>query len=447
MAALEAKNEATETENSNLRDLLSRLQQENLALKQAQFTFSVPKPPQVSTSAATSTVQQSPFSFFNHVSSFPPVAGPSQLSPKPPAFDGETDWSSLTTFDPSMLSILDEPLEVPMRTDHSNSPYGQYALPQSYKTIANNPLLMSFVDETPSLATTNTTTANSFEPFNFNFTSLTNPWTSTAQSLPFNQTHTQSDFSHTNPNHSLDELFGGNYMGNQGPLDFSALIDSTSMSPVVHGNGGKSASPQGSASSQPSNSTNSTSPTSASTSNGQSPFWATMSRSAESPPSASESTPSSATATRRPGFLTREDVAKHIEEEGQSPFTNPATPTVHKATDFNAGNIIACKGSNFPKTKESPDNIEVLKAWRCITQHPHFKVCFFPGVVVFGAFKLNRSTRMLILTNCVRSSRRKLGVMAPRSCWSQRRCVTSSRLSSRNSSNNQSNIFHSRSSI
>ncbi|KIJ21342.1 hypothetical protein PAXINDRAFT_164871 [Paxillus involutus ATCC 200175] len=373
MAALEAKNEATETENSNLRDLLSRLQQENLALKQAQFTFSVPKPPQVSTSAATSTVQQSPFSFFNHMSSFPPVAGPSQLSPKPPAFDGETDWSSLTTFDPSMLSILDEPLEVPMRTDHSNSPYGQYALPQSYKTIANNPLLMSFVDEAPSLATTNTTTANSFEPFNFNFTSLTNPWTSTAQSLPFNQTHTQSDFSHTNPNHSLDELFGGNYMGNQGPLDFSALIDSTSMSPVVHGNGGKSASPQGSASSQPSNSTNSTSPTSASTSNGQSPFWATMSRSAESPPSASESTPSSATATRRPGFLTREDVAKHIEEEGQSPFTNPATPTVHKATDFNAGNIIACKGSNFPKTKESPDNIEVLKAWRCITQHPHFK--------------------------------------------------------------------------
>ncbi|KAG1825437.1 uncharacterized protein BJ212DRAFT_1259601 [Suillus subaureus] len=28
----------------------------------------------------------------------------------------------------------------------------------------------------------------------------------------------------------------------------------------------------------------------------------------------------------------------------------------------------------FPKTKESPANIEVLKAWRTITSHPQFKV-------------------------------------------------------------------------
>ncbi|KIK16246.1 hypothetical protein PISMIDRAFT_70573, partial [Pisolithus microcarpus 441] len=33
VAALEAKYEETETENSNLRDLLSRLQQENVALR------------------------------------------------------------------------------------------------------------------------------------------------------------------------------------------------------------------------------------------------------------------------------------------------------------------------------------------------------------------------------------------------------------------------------
>ncbi|KAF9229815.1 hypothetical protein BS17DRAFT_724022 [Gyrodon lividus] len=372
VAALEAKNEATEAENTNLRDLLSRLQQENLTLKQAQFTFEVPKPAQASTSTATSTVQSSPFSFFDSASSFPSAAGPSQPSSKPPPLSGETDWNSLTTFDPSMLSMLDEPSSLPMQTDYSSSPFGQYALPQSYKTIANNPLLMSFADETPPSATTHTTTSNPFEQFNFNFPSPTNSWSSTAQSPSFNQTHGQSDFLHTN--HTLDELFGGNYMGGQGPLDFSALVDSTSISPVAHGNSGKSVSPQNSVSSPP-NSTNSTSsPISASTSNGQSPFsWATMSQPDESPPSGSESTPSGATASCRSAFFTREDVAKHIAAEGQSPFTNPSISTLHKATDFNTGNIIACKGSNFPKTKESPDNIEVLKAWRCITQHPHFK--------------------------------------------------------------------------
>ncbi|KAF9242361.1 hypothetical protein BU15DRAFT_86923 [Melanogaster broomeanus] len=306
VAALEAKNEASATENTNLRDLLSRLQQENLALKQAQFTFSIPKPAQASTSAATSAAQPAPFSFF-------------------------------TT-------------PVPMQTDYTNSPFGQYALPQSYKTIATNPLLMSFADDTPSSATTDT-----LEQFNFNFPSQSNSWNSTSQSSPFTQNYGQNDLLPTN--HSLDELFGGNYMANQSSLDFSALVDSTSMSPVVHGNGGKSVSPQDSVSS---NSTNSiSSPSSASTSNGQSPFsWSTISRPDESPPSASES-PSSATPHGFPKPLTREDVADHIARLGQSPFTNPSNSTARIS----------------PKTNESPDNVEVLKAWRSITQHPHFKVC------------------------------------------------------------------------
>lgn len=36
--------------------------------------------------------------------------------------------------------------------------------------------------------------------------------------------------------------------------------------------------------------------------------------------------------------------------------------------------MISCEGSTFPKTKESPANIEVLKAWRTIMSHPQFKV-------------------------------------------------------------------------
>lgn len=365
MAALEAKNEATETENTNLRDLLSRLQQENLALKQAQFTFSVPKP------TPTPTVQPSPFSFFGTPSPFPPPSAPSQTSSKSSAFGSDIDWNALTTFDPSMLNILDEPSEVPMQTDTTSSPFGQYALPQSYKTIANNPLLMSFVDESPSASsnTTSPATASSLEQFSFNFSSPTNSWTSTAQSTSFPQNNGHTDFLH--PNHGLDELFGGNFMGNHGPLDFNVLVDSTSISPVAHGVKPSSVS-QKPMSSPPSNSTNS----SPSTSTSQSPFsWTNVSQPGESPPSASESTPNSANASAcHPILLSRSDMAKHIAAEGPSPFTDLPNPSLRKTSDISTGDMISCQGSNFPRTKESPENIEVLKAWKCITQNPHFKV-------------------------------------------------------------------------
>jgi AP-1-like factor len=74
--------------------------------------------------------------------------------------------------------------------------------------------------------------------------------------------------------------------------------------------------------------------------------------------------------------LSREDVAKHIAASGDSPFTSPpfTQSVVRKTSDFSqGGNMISCEGSQFPKTKESPANIEVLKAWRTITSHPQFK--------------------------------------------------------------------------
>ncbi|KAG8220221.1 hypothetical protein J3R82DRAFT_1258 [Butyriboletus roseoflavus] len=363
VSALEAKNEATEAENTNLRDLLSRLQQENLALKQAQFTFSVPKP------TPTPNVQPSPFSFFGTPSPFPPPSAASQTSSKSSAYGTDIDWNSLTTFDPSMLNVLDEPSEVPMQTDAS-SPFGQYALPQSYKTIANNPLLMSFVDESPSASsnTTSPATASSLDQFTFNFSSPASSWPSTAQSTSFPQNNGHTDFLH--PNHSLDELFGGNFMSNQAPLDFNVLVDSTSISPVAHANGVKpSSASQKPMSSPPSNSTNS----SPSTSTSQSPFsW--ISQPGESPPSASESTPSSANAPAcHPIILSRSDIAKHIAAEGASPFTDHPNPSLRKTSDVSSGDMISCQGSNFPRTKESPENIEVLKAWKCITQNPYFK--------------------------------------------------------------------------
>jgi AP-1-like factor len=371
VAALEAKNEATEAENTNLRDLLSRLQEENLALKEAQFTFSVPKPGPMAGPAPNSTAQPTPFGFFGTPSPFTPTSAPSQSPSNHVEFGTDIDWSSLTTFDPSMLKVLDEPSEVPMQTDTSTSPFGQYALPQSYKTIANNPLLMSFVDEPSSSSFNTTSSTNSLDHFAFNFSSPSNSWTSTAQSAPFTQSNGHADFLHPNQNHSLDELFGGNYMGNQGPIDFNALVDSTSISPVTHANGVKPSSASQKSVSSPTPNSNTSSP---STSTSQSPFWSTLSQPGESPPSGSETTSGGTNASAcRPGLLNRTDFAKHIAAEGPSPFSDLANPSLRKTSDVSTGDMVSCQNSNFPRTKESPENIEVLKAWRCITQNPHFK--------------------------------------------------------------------------
>ena len=369
MAALEAKNEATEAENTNLRDLLSRLQEENLALKQAQFTFSVPKPASVATPASDSSAQPSPFSFFGTPSPFPASSATTQAASTPSAFGSDIDWTSLTTFDPSMLSVLDEPSDVPMQTDTASSPFGQYALPQSYKTIANNPLLMSFVDESP-LASSNTTstTTNALDHFSFSFSSPANGWPSVTQSPPYTQNHGHSDFLHSN--HSLDELFGGNFPSNQGTLDLTALVENPSISPVAHTNGVKASSTSQKPTSSPPSNSNTSSPSSAS----QSPFsWTTVSQPGESPPSGSDSANGANAVCAPLCHLKRADIASYIVAEGPSPFTDQPNPLVRKTSDV-SGDIVACQGSKFPRTMESPDNIEALKAWRCITQNPHFRV-------------------------------------------------------------------------
>ncbi|KAH7926189.1 hypothetical protein BV22DRAFT_373246 [Leucogyrophana mollusca] len=382
VAALESKNEEALAENGNLRDLLARLQQENLALKEAQFTFAVPKPvetttlPHASSSSPSSSIPQSSFSFFGA----PPTTSPTNTtsSPKPPGF-GDIDWSALTTFDPSMLNVLDEtPTDGPMQVDYSSSPYGQYALPPKtqYKTIATNPLFMSFADSPDGSGTTgNSNSSNDMNLFNFTFPSSPplNQWP-TQTSPDFGQSSGQTDFTH-----HLDELFGGNYLGNQGPLDFSVLMKSPGnggLSPVSHANGHSPQIPS-SHNSIPSSQKNVTSPpnslsppSSASTSNGQSPFSWTMSRSEDSPPSASESS------EQRPWNgcpTTREEAERIIAESGESPFTRGSNaPSLRKVTDAQ-GNIVACEGTNFPRTEQRPENIEVLKAWRTITSNPHFK--------------------------------------------------------------------------
>ena len=53
----------------------------------------------------------------------------------------------------------------------------------------------------------------------------------------------------------------------------------------------------------------------------------------------------------------------------------PIAPFLRKATGEDGGTpFVMCKGSSFPKTQKSDKNIEVLKAWRTITNSPLYKV-------------------------------------------------------------------------
>ncbi|KAL6305660.1 hypothetical protein BKA93DRAFT_208485 [Sparassis latifolia] len=326
VAALEAKNQVTESENENLRDLLSRLQNENMALKQAAFTFQVPR----DTSASNSQ------SFSNGPTSFnfsTPGAGPSKvasppLHPPQPPFN----FGSLISFDPNMLNMNDEPTTTDgaMNVDYA---FGQ---PVPYKTIAANPMYMSFAEPSPY-----DSPQRMIGNGNGNGNGGSNHFSS------------MSSFDHWTPPdpNGLDQLFGGNYIGtNQNGVDFNALLASppSSLSPVSHA-------ARSTSSSSPSSSDGSIKSTSLST----------------------PGNPTSPTADHDGNCpRTKEDLQKFISDQGDSQFAceMPVAPFLRKAnSEEGNGQMIMCKGSSFPTTEESENNVEVLAAWRSITSNPQFK--------------------------------------------------------------------------
>lgn len=338
VAALEAKNVAAENENENLRDLLSRLQNENMVLKQTAFTFSVPR----GNSGANPSMQHNGFNFTS------PGAGPSKQPVSPPNQHGpqstfDSTFGSLISFDPNML-MNDETTA----TDNAmNMEFGFPVLnsaPQ-YKTIASNPNFMSFADPSPydsptgqpgsNSGSSNSSSPHYFTPIDMNTLESWSPDNSNSNTMDT----------------SFDQLFGGNYIGaNPGPVDFGALLmsPSSSLSPVSHA-----------ASSSPSSNTSGT-----------------------TPPSASSDSNANGTSHHTDGCpRTKAELSKMIDQTGPSAFVEegascalPIAPFLRKANDAGAGPIVMCKGSSFPKTEKSDKNVEVLAAWRSITSNPQFKV-------------------------------------------------------------------------
>lgn len=368
VAELEAKNDQATSENVNLRDLLTRLQDENVTLKQAAFTFSVPKSqaqpqqqPVASGSnnsnsnihlfspSASSSSSSSGLSSMSPVSQFSP---PTALAPTPhinSMGSGDMDWTALTTFDPAMLSLLDEsPPPEPTATSAASSMftdfgYGGGGLGHQFTTIAANPQFMSFADfDSPAIEGDGS--------FNFDMWAQPDPQ---AFSPPRDS--------------SLDDLFGGNgYAGDAGLVDFNALMAassssligaSPSISPVVH----QASAPRGISQQHASSSSSSS-----------------ASASASMPSSAATSPEASGDAACGPGDgecpKTKEDLARAAIAGGPSSMvTAPVSPRPGDVVmsggldDLDLSKVMSCKGTGFPKTDPKADNVEVLAAWRGIT--------------------------------------------------------------------------------
>lgn len=392
VSALEAKNSAAESENGNLRDLLSRLQSENMALKQAAFTFSMPKP----NAAPPSVFQQSsqPATFF----STPSASTNSQQQPQQASFD--VNFGSLIPFDPASLNMLDEPSDNSMNMDYSFDQPGA----SPYKTIASNPMYMSFAEPSPYDPVPSPMSGFVPSPPSATSDSHSTPLTS----FDWNPTSSTS----SPPSSMVDfEPFFGGFNAAQSPVDFSALLQSTpsSVSPVSHA---ALRSTSGSSSSDSPAPTNSSASSPVSHGSGECPKtrqeceakiaaegaspFVQMPPAAQQPPQnnssffaasnndAMKSLPAANNAVGESCVkITKETLLAQI-QSGAEDSVGPNGGFVRKAGDGN-NSMVMCKGSSFPKTEKNERNIEVLTAWRSIMQNPQFKVRLCLGFSCFVA--------------------------------------------------------------
>lgn len=336
-----------ETENLHLKELLKRLQDENVSLRSTSFTFSVPRNGEPSDTPFTGALPSfdspstSVFASTSHLpspsSSAPTkdVATPQSSLDTPSAFPADIDFGTLTAIDSASMNLLDDSDAI-MSYDFG---YGQFVPSKTpYKTIASNPMFMSFADPT-ALDTTPTSKSSAQSPGSSPYDLTFGQWTG--------QTSSQEGNSHAG---SLDELFG--VFGSQSPINFNVLIKSpatssitspgSALSPVIH---------------QSIHTLSSGASTAFESSEGSSPV--------------AGSSPGADICPK-----TRAEMEQHIQAEGSSIFAPP--PPQEKEQVFRApagadGPMIMCKGATFPRTEKSDKNIEVLTAWRSITSHPHFK--------------------------------------------------------------------------
>ena len=349
------KNQRTESENENLRDLLTRLQEENMQLKKQQqptspsqpFTFAVSKdsPATVGNNVKSPLQKDSPL-VSSSVSPVPP-----QTNFFTPFTGSEFDFGSLIPFDPAVLNTLDDTYTSSSASDDvMNLDFG-FGKPnrQTFNILASDPAYMSFAEPSPPDSTSVSTPMNAINPFDF---SALDQW---SRSSGPRSGETMQTF---------DELFGGStsFLPSSSGIDFAELMKKSpslvASSPVSHtnlnGNG--------------SGASNVDSPSTSSTDSPETPHH-----------KGGGGCPK-----------TKEQLSEAISKAGLSSFVVDNPGNNNSSTQCETGSIpflkksankdapmVMCRGSSFPKTEQSDKNIEVLSAWRSITSDPQFKVGFF----------------------------------------------------------------------
>jgi AP-1-like factor len=300
----------------------------------------------------------------------------SRVAPKPTNL---LDWTSLTSFDPNMLSLLEEtPQQQPTATSSamdldffSNVDEGQSSS-SPFTMIASNPTFMSFASnfDTMSLPDGSSAPGNKSgsrsnpQSFNFDMNSL--------GSWPIPTPPTQDT--------SLDDLFAG-YIPNQN-VDFSSFAATPSMSPVTHqatvnnstftNVATKNFSYLPRVPSDGIRSSSISSPSSQSTNSSDPEGHVPVTPEGDHSPHVSNSAADAGYHIKSECPKTKSELLKRINEAGSSPF---ARVGLAKALDQH-GSMVSCAGTNLPKTAKNDNNVEVLSAWRSITSNPAFKVDF-----------------------------------------------------------------------
>lgn len=375
---LETKTQSQDRENENLRDLLGRLQNENLQLKQSAFTFSFggnAKSPTASTSQTSPALRSA---------ASPKLPSPaSSSSASTPESTGQnqvySDLFPLAASSTSSISTAATPQSIAPSSQFQHSPTAAFnTLPDfsgidfsntnpvaddsggskkhHYTTIASNPMFTSYQD--PVL---DPMAWASFGPGDGSFLS--------SSDMDMNL-FGKSDFGigsfgmagQTGLNGGYDDLFGGqdsfvaiNDFGHDlsSPSSFGMISMDSSPSPVLHANSNLG--------------------------NNSSLFG-----SGSAPSSVTAASPPETQHTDGGCPRTAADVKRIMDKSPPSTFGAPIAappPVTRRETDEKdaaAHARMASLCSDLPKTVKKPGQIEIGRAWEQVRRHPRFQVNSLP---------------------------------------------------------------------
>ncbi|KAH8120736.1 hypothetical protein DFH11DRAFT_1500160 [Phellopilus nigrolimitatus] len=371
VAALEEKNTVAVSENESLREVITRLQDENIRLRSSSFTFSVPASSSegqsskgASRGSPSDSRQDTSMNLFNSPATASTSASASTHDSPQNLFVSDKNDSPLSFLGPGLTVVNPDQRTATATADAMGMDFGFGPTVTStpYTTIASNPLFMSFREPDPfdPLGHTNQAFPQSNQSFDFS-QQLFPGWPDVA--MDGNNVNGMQAFDLTN---SLDELFGSLEYNGQGMefMNVPKASPTSSLSPVSHQNMNN----------------NSSGTNSGSSSSGSSP--ASIQSSGVSPGLA-RSNPGCDGKTK----CTKENLAKFVAQDSGSMFAPRSTPSYAESdetspapvtpppgsADDSCSEFPPCKGLQLPKTQKSEKNVEVMNAWRTIRHDPKYQ--------------------------------------------------------------------------